>query len=655
MLTLEAIEWLQKHSNELPPEELPTEEEKFLAARIVKVFEKHSDWPIPKFVGPEKFLELDTQEGFNRIISDPNNWKECLEEPTFSSWVLPNATILFNKLWFDFTKWKSSVKNGVPFSMFSEEDKAHANKKGIKIDDTIAGKAMITRIKQKTEYALRRYLSGDWYSGSQTKSPSGYIIGSLKNEVAYNVGKELGYKQKAVLICPRCLATRKINNKKILTEHGLNVFCCDQCYQDMRNFEIAKDTVQKEYAEKFTRFAGTTCICPNDSCPGKFVPISFSSIPEADLEKAFDYKIRGNQTFKLPNEKVIDVKFNCPFCSTSFTPREALKLESGFNGKSGMITGLPKILIWRKMESEVLDHSDDDHFISLKDKLAGLSVNIDSELLMRQKLNLIVDNIVIEMSKLNKKTITGLTGWFFFKAAIEWMRIYPEDAYNYFFGWDKEKRNMTELELLKYPGQTKKNVTNVTRGSEIAIHQSFFQMWIKLIEDNIPEFTAVCNKIQSIENFKWFCNKKKYSDGPRSTFRTTVVRGNKINNFSNITGPDKVRLAKIYSIYKIEENNANTFKNYATDVIECDWQNVTLSLSSDLNTGDEVEVEALMMSGHPTHAPIQRILRLRSLTLNKIIIKILEEEAVGISDVEFWKTFRHDVETSRDNALIERL
>ena len=655
MLTTEAIEWLRQHSNDLPPEELPTEEEKFLAARIVRVFQKHSDWGKPTFVGPEKLLEIDTQEGFNRIISDPNNWKECLEPSVFSSWVLPNALILFSKFWFDSTKWKSSVKNGVPFPMFSDEDKSYANKNNIKIDDTTAGKAMISRIKQKTEYALRKYLSGNWYSGSQTKLPSGYIIGALKNDIAYNIGKELGYKQKTALVCPRCLAVRKRNNKKVLIEHGSNIFGCDQCYQDMKNFEIAKNEEQKIFAEKFIRFIGLTCVCPNDNCPGKFVPISFSSISELKLEELFEYKIRGNQTFKFPNEDITNVKFDCPFCLTSFTPGEAIKLKSGYKGKSGMITGLPRILIWKKLENEVLDCSDEDHCLSLKNKLAFLSSSMDNDLLIDQKINILMDNIVIEMSRLNKKTMTGLVGWFFYRAAIEWMRTYKEDAYNYFFSWDKEKRNMSDLELKKYPGQTKKNVTNVTRGSEIAIHQSFFQLWVKLIEDNIIEFTLIDDKIKSIENFKWFCNKKKYSDGPRSTFRTIIAHGNKINNFSNITGPDKVRLAKIYSIYKVENNIENRSENYVNDIMECDWQHVTLSLTSNLNVGDEVEVEALMMSGHPTHAPIQRILRLRSLTLNQIIIKILEEEESGISDIEFWKIFKHNVETARDNALIERL
>jgi hypothetical protein len=53
--------------------------------------------------------------------------------------------------------------------------------------------------------------------------------------------------------------------------------------------------------------------------------------------------------------------------------------------------------------------------------------------------------------------------------------------------------------------------------------------------------------------------------------------------------------------------------------------------------GEKVEVSVLLMSGHPTHAPIQRILRLRSSVLRPIVNKIIQEESGEKEFNDFWK------------------
>ena len=242
-----------------------------------------------------------------------------------------------------------------------------------------------------------------------------------------------------------------------------------------------------------------------------------------------------------------------------------------------------------------------------------------------------------------------MTTWYFYKAAIEWMNKYYEDAYKYFFNWEAGEREMTKLEQVRYPGQTRKKMTEVVRGQEVAIHQSFFHIWLNVVEENIGDFCRINPEIREIKDLKWFCHLPKFP-GPVSTFVSEVDSKKSIVNNTDFVAPIKPRLIRVYSIRKEGED-----KNYVDDVAICNWQSIKLRKDSELVVGDKVIIEALMMPGHPTHAPIQRILRLRSLILNSFVIRIKKEEKSGDIDSAFWNIRKKQAEKARELINCNRL
>ncbi len=62
----------------------------------------------------------------------------------------------------------------------------------------------------------------------------------------------------------------------------------------------------------------------------------------------------------------------------------------------------------------------------------------------------------------------------------------------------------------------------------------------------------------------------------------------------------------------------------------------------------------LLMPGHPTHAPIQRILRFRRLTLNDFVVRIREEEKTGVHDFVFWTHWKKQVELAKKTLVEEK-
>lgn len=648
MLNAQAIEWLKKHAQELPPEELPSEEEKIKVS--LNWVKSNGLWPTPQRVpdmGP--FVEICTQDEFNKIISNPLNWGIARErEDLYNLWILPNAVLLFGKSWFDSVKWKQSIRFGVPFPLFSKEEKRSASENNISLEETPAGRAMIARIISKTSYALKVYLEGKWYKeGFSRKNPGGYIIDSLRNDISQRIGADMGYKQHSVYTCPNCFSYKEKFNRSVLISHGSKIFGCLKCEEIGKNLELRikskkyEDSfdIEKEYKRisKFGNFTGITCVCPSNKCSGHFIPIDFANVDEKSKKEISEsFSISGIQVFKQPPKDFLDVVFECPYCDAVFTPREALQSSSGYKGKSGYFTGLPKTFIWEKSEKTTLDCIDDEHPVSLKNKLASSSLEMDINIIMKQKINLLIDELIVKLSKINKKNMTGLVLWYFYNAAIKWMMEYWEDAYKYFFEWQVGERDMSKAEMLKYPGQTKKKITEVMRGQEVAIHQSFFHIWMKLIEENINEFNSINPNIKELKDFKWFWH--KCPGGPILTFKTRVEEDVKI--LKQQPEIEKLRFAKIYSIFKED-------KNYTNDILNCEWQVIKLKKESSLRVDDIVEVKALFMSGHPTHAPIQRILRLRSMILYDFIVKILEEEDTGKSDLVYWSSWRKAVEKAR--------
>lgn len=685
----QAKEWLKQHAHELEPEELPSEEEKIEQAKI------DGTWPVPKVVQDlGVFAGACTQDGFNKIVGDPNNWPEILyREDLFEQWIVPNAVILFGKHWFDRVKWKNSIHRGVPFPLFSREDKNLASNSGIGLEDTPAGKSVIAKIISKTSYALGVYLQGKWFENSDTiKKPGGYIIDSIKNDLVRDIGADLGFKLKVVPACPYCMGTRERYDKKTpLVDHGSRSYSCNKCSDLCINLdsqlESEKDQDEADKikhrlasAKKFRRFIGVTCVCPSDDCTGKFVPLSSIDVSAStwdSLDKAaFKSRInlyrtgsrksfvpRNVYAFVDPPKEIEDLPLACPYCDTRFTPRSALESKSGFKGQSGKLTGLPTISIWNKKSEATLDgnigNNSDCTNSTFKDNIPDKNINLDDQIIAKQKVNILIGEVAVHMSKLNKNTMSGLLSWYFFEAAIRWMRYFWEDAAGYFFGWNVRERNMTEKEMEIYPGQKKKKVTDVVRGREIAIHQSFFHMWMNVLDHNIENFQNVGSGIRNLGDFKWFCRAPKFSGGPKSTFRSEVDSKKRIANKTNIVEIKSKRfdprLGVVLSIYKVENGVVNYDCNYVSDIKFSEWQVIRMTNECSLNPGDIVRVEALIMPGHPTHSPFQRMMRLRTAVLGPIINRVIAEEKNGERDILFWKNWNQNVKKACESSDLDIL
>jgi hypothetical protein len=654
-LNEQEINWLNKHKKELPPEEIIPETIKI--KKYMDWIYSDGSWPTPKYSDDfYKYEEISEMSKFNELIENPENWEEILTNvKLYNNWVLPNAILLFSKPWFNRVKWKDSIKMGIPFPLFSRSEKKFSLDNGIPIENTSAGKAIIARIISKTSYALKIYLKGKWYvEGENKKNPGGYIVGSIKNDLVQRIGLDLGLKQHSICVCPYCLSFKDKRNRSLLSEHGSGVYGCERCEGRIKNLSKESDKKYFDVISKFVKFIGATIVCPSNDCSGRFIPINFIQMEESELlnvvEKISIHK--STNVFKNPPQEILEKNICCPYCSCNFVIKDALNMKSGYKEKSGMITGLPKTLIWEKIEKTTLDKIGDQDIgnTSFKDRLACPHIDVDSDMIMKQKINLLIDNLLIKMTKLNKNIISGLTSWVFYKASIEWMRLYYKDAYKYFFGWNSSERDMSKLELIKYPGQTKKKVTAVIRGQEVAIHQSFFQVWLKVMEENIEDFTKINENIKDIKDIKWFCQKPKFPNGPVETFMSTVDDKNYIINNVESNSKIKPRMAKIYSIKKVGED-----KDYSNEIESYGWQYIKLKKDSCLKKGDNVLVEILVMPGHPTHAPIQRILRLRSQILNSFIIRLKEEEQTGNANNVFWNTWVKQIDKAREIIDLERL
>jgi len=663
-----AKEWLIKYAHELPPEELSKECERE---------ESIGEWPTPEpVVNPGIFSEITSQKDFNRIIGDPQNWNQIhSRRDLYEKWIIPHAIILFGKNWFDRVKWKKSVHRGISFPLFSDEDKNFAIKHKIKLENATAGKAIIAKIVAKTAYALDIYLEGKWLDESATiKKPGGYIIDSIRNEFVRDIGIDLGYKLSSVLACPYCLSNKNINKKTPLIHNGSKQFSCPKCEDLSKSLEYIKqeDTeIQEKFrgAKKFRNFIGITCICPSEKCTGYFVPINCIdfSMWKVSNETLFKNKIqeigvtvrglsvpKNTQSFVEPPKEILDLQMECPYCYTKFTIGSALKVKSGFKGKSGMFTGLPSITIWEKKCTTSLDQSinEDNNELSQKDSIVDDFFNIEDQILAKQKINILIDELIINMAKINKGPVSGLTTWCFYEATIEWMIKYWKDTAKYFFSWNIKERNMTTKEMELYPGENKKKMTIIPRGQEVSIHQSLFHNWMNILEKHIKDFAKTGSKIQSIKDFGWFCRAPKYTGGPESTFCSIVNSKMRILNQSNITSsqPQRFtpRIARVLSIHKIKNKVVDQSVNYVNGIKFCEWQAIRMEDFSGLKPGDLVKVKVLLMPGHTTHAPIQRIIRLRTMVLSPIIDRIKNEELENKRDIDFWQRRKNLIQKSRE-------
>jgi len=644
-LDKDAKKWLEEHADKLPPEELPFEEEK-------TYIKEDGTWPVPKAVPDmQNFQHINTPNEFNKIVGDPRSWQTILNrQDLFEQWILPHAVLLFSKLWFDKVKWRHTISAGVPFPLFSLEDKQEAAKRGISLEDTQMGRAIITSIVSKTSYALHKYLFNKIESGKVRKNenPGGYIIGAIKNELIEQVGLDVGYRLKSVTLCPLCLSGIKGTVLKTpLIECGSNIYTCPKCKHDALQLEISNDNQELLNKLKYMEtFYGASCICTNNKCSGKFIPVDLLGIPRNVINPTI-----GTQVFRKLPKDFWDIRVTCPFCNIEFIIEKALLEKSGFKDKSGHITGLPKMLIWDN--SDITLDTKNSQSIVIAEKTPSNVADVDLQIVAQQRLEILMGEILLRMNKVKRDNVTGLTSWFFYKSVLEWMIQYWDEATRYFFGWETKTR-YTTLKEMERTGETTKRVTKVAKGQEVSIHRCIFSKWVNMLENNIYKFKSI-SSISKLEDLYWFCRKPKFSGGPKSVFRVKV-KNNKIINNSDIVLVNKKglppRLAKIYSIYKINRGKIDRSYNFVNDIKICEWQAIRMN-NGVLKDKEQVRVEALMLPGHHSHAPIQRITRLRSSTLNDIICRILEEENTGERDLRFWEDWENRVEIARKNLLKE--
>lgn len=300
---------------------------------------------------------------------------------------------------------------------------------------------------------------------------------------------------------------------------------------------------------------------------------------------------------------------------------------------------LPTMHIWVKPDEVILD----DEKLSTSNLASG-QLSLDDDISNKQKVKILLEETTIKMASLNVDNFSGFISWCFYLAVANWMFDFWKDASLYFFGWKEYERCLTEKEMFRFPEETsKRKIISVIRGQSGSIHQSIFHIWMNVIEKNMNKIRELRPDIKNIWDFKWFCRPPKFSGGPISVFDAEISSRMSIPNNSDIKqlkGNIKPRMAKILSI---RAHN----KDYVEDVRLLRWRSIHISPRSELKPKDSVKVEAIMMSGHCTHAPIQRILRLRSSIFKDIINRVIKEEKTGERDIYFWKSRNKKLERAR--------
>lgn len=530
------------------------------------------NWPEPKEVeNMGEFSNIRDFYSFNKIIGNPDNWSLILERrDLFESWILPSAILYVGKSWYKKVKNSKQIAIGIPFPLIRHESQERAT---------------IAKIAEKTSSVLIKYLEGEWYKG-KIKKPSGYIIEALKNKFAVEIGKDLGFKQKSVLICPYCVSS-KVPTKVLLDEYTNKIYSCPKCKSFVENFDLD----EKEYKSRktFEEFIGITCICPNDKCSGKFVPIP---------KKYFNISVKKNiQSFQTPPDFLLNSSLTCPHCETIFTPKEAIEKKSGFKNMSGYLTGLPSVKIWEKEE--------------IKCNKVPIIINeyYDDIITIKQHLNIIINELIIQISKTGGSN-SGLLKKYFLLSVINWIVKYGNDANLYFF-----------------KGKTK---------GKYSIHRKIFDEYITLLEENINEFG-----INKLEEFRFLARPPKFSGGPRMSFEAVINNNCRIPNKTNIIQLNSSNIPKIVKVCSIKKNG----RDFTNEIDSVDFNSIKV-LCNELKVGNKVNVDAIFISGHSSNMVIQRITRLKFITKN-VVDKVLEEEKTGERDVRFWNNWEKNLRDAK--------
>ena len=644
----QAKKWLEEHAAELEQEELPSEKEKMEADLSLNT----GRWPEPKSVpNMGVFTDIKDEETFNKIVGNIDSWPTILHRTVlYRNWILPQAILIFGKRWFDRCKWRSSIQRGVQFPLFSEMDRLHAKEAGLNLDVTPAGRVRIARIAARVEHSLFMYLTGGGLTQDEghTKAPGGYITDSIKNEFMREIADERGYKLTRVRACPYCLAVRKGRSRRVaVVSKGDHYYSCERCEAAVRNIELnlhkmdgtdlAAAEAELERVRVFSYMNGTMSVCPSRNCNG-LVPMNavqdqaWWKTSEGVRVKTFlaSYKpLKGSKRFRIPPPELKNVPLVCPYCSKKFTPQSGSYVSTHV---AEILTGLPTIFVWRGQNLDWLDRSPSakrgDKFgvaTSLKDALADDSQDIEGRIAARQRANLLLGELAVRAYESSGDTVPATMSRCFYLGAADWMKSHPDDASAYLLDWE------TECDADGKPS------TKVVRGQQGSVHQTILHAWIARIEQALPELRkAKDGRIRSLRDLKWLCQSPTYKNGPRSQFSAKVENGLRVPNKSRLgkLAKNRPRIAWVVSVRGADGTDLTEY------VRDYEWHAVLMDAKSGLVPGDKVTVEALMMPGHHCHAPIQRIIRLRTSVLSPIVERIRLEEETGETDSEFWNDWK---------------
>lgn len=655
-----ARQWLQEHAADLEPEKLLSEDEKRAACRAFA----DGRWPVPAdAVAAPPFDQIDDEESFNRVIGDPACWQTALSDTLYRGWVLPQAILIFGKRWFDRYKWRPSIQRGLRFPLFSEQERAEGREGGTLLEDTPAGRMRIARIAARVDHALSMYLEGGGRTVDGAKQPGGYIVDSIKNEFMREIAEEHDYRLERIRACPYCLVRRRGRARKVaLVEKGGHMYSCERCAAAAENLTNSLDRAEdaekrrlKQEIKRLSLFAlmsGAACICPAEGCPGRFVPMNavadeawWDTTEGRSAAKMLASRrpLKGAARCRRPPQEFLNVPLECPYCGQHFTPASA---AHNSDSDAGMMTGLPTVFVWRAQNLGELDKPDAVKGVggrriksppSLKDSLAGEPSNVEHLIAARQHARILAGELALCAVDAGGPTASAIMSRCFYHGAADWVLRHPEDASAYFLDWSAD------------PDRKGRAVTRVIKGQDASIHQGLVRAWMARLEQALPELRhAKGRHMRSLADLPWLCHPPKCRNGPRAAFETTIGAGLRIPNKSGLgQGSARPRIAWIISLRDEKGRDLIPLMR------DYEWHAIFMRPDSGLRPGTIVKVEALMMPGHRCHAPIQRIVRLRTAALAPMIARIRREEESGEADRAFWTAWRQKARLAMRNLDID--
>lgn len=425
--------------------------------------------------------------------------------------------------------------------------------------------------------------------------------------------------EKGILKCPVC----KYSEYLELVNPYLRIYKCSHCEDIINSGTLDCDSEEYYKHKTFSFFTEDGVLCPNIEC-NKILPISALNIKEFWIDTDFASLILNGIEEDLLPDILIKTDLKCPYCSKIFKIENAELKSLATSRRYRKFHNIP-------VQDIVILNSDNSSIPPYQ--------SIDAV----KKSNILIEELIIKLAHLESNSFNKCLKKYLYMSQILWIKKFWNFAPDYFF------YKMKEPEILY---STEKYTLDVLCPNNI--HKTMFDIWLIVINNNLDELRKF-KPINGIEELKWFCRMPDFSGGPIDTFITEVTENNRIKNNSKIVDlkSDKwnIRIGKVLSISKIE--NEEFFPiDFSENNLTTTWQDIIIKQDEKLKPGDVVSVSSIMMSGHPSHAPIRALLRVRSDILFNISSRIVEEERAK-RDINFWNFRKERVKTARNITKID--